>query len=221
MPTFCRHNRFIERCPICSKTLPGGEAESAPRPAARGPRVHLGAARRPQRALARQRACACTAKAARRTTATARRWCPACDASADATRLAEEIAFAGGRLLALAAEPPGTYGEARALAGDDLEAGHLDLLSDELPLAARGRGPLRRHPHRAGRRSAARSRGHPARSAHEPRPRARGGDAARLPPVGRAPGGRVRRRPRLERTAALRAAVRAARAPRLRAHGPL
>ena len=23
MPTFCRHNRFIERCPICSKTLPG------------------------------------------------------------------------------------------------------------------------------------------------------------------------------------------------------
>ena len=25
MPTFCRHNRFIERCPICSKTLPGNE----------------------------------------------------------------------------------------------------------------------------------------------------------------------------------------------------
>ena len=23
MPTFCRHNRFIERCPICSRTLPG------------------------------------------------------------------------------------------------------------------------------------------------------------------------------------------------------
>ena len=22
MPTFCRHNRFIERCPICSKTMP-------------------------------------------------------------------------------------------------------------------------------------------------------------------------------------------------------
>ena len=23
MPTFCRHGRFLERCPICSKTLPG------------------------------------------------------------------------------------------------------------------------------------------------------------------------------------------------------
>ncbi len=46
---------------------------------------------------------------------------PGLRASADATRLAEEIAFAGGRLLALAAEPPGTYAEARALAGRDLE----------------------------------------------------------------------------------------------------
>ena len=25
VPTFCRHNRFIERCPICSRTLPGAE----------------------------------------------------------------------------------------------------------------------------------------------------------------------------------------------------
>src|SRR5260370_18220034 len=28
MPTFCRHNRFIERCPICSKTLPSYAAEA-------------------------------------------------------------------------------------------------------------------------------------------------------------------------------------------------
>jgi len=46
---------------------------------------------------------------------------PGLRASADALRLAEEIAFSSGRLLALAASPPGPYGEARTLAGADLE----------------------------------------------------------------------------------------------------
>ena len=48
MPTFCRHNRFIERCPICSKTLPGYAAERDVRPPLR--------TRPPGRALARGRA---------------------------------------------------------------------------------------------------------------------------------------------------------------------
>ncbi len=42
-------------------------------------------------------------------------------ASADATRLAEEICFSSGRLLALEAQPPELYAEARALAVGDLE----------------------------------------------------------------------------------------------------
>ncbi|HEY4812227.1 MAG TPA: hypothetical protein VIH71_14330 [Solirubrobacteraceae bacterium] len=47
---------------------------------------------------------------------------PGLRASADAHRLAEELAFSSGRLLALAsAEPPGLYGEAQTLAVDDLE----------------------------------------------------------------------------------------------------
>lgn len=46
---------------------------------------------------------------------------PGLRASADALRLAEELAFSSGRLLALAAAPPGLYGESRALAGTDLE----------------------------------------------------------------------------------------------------
>jgi hypothetical protein len=46
---------------------------------------------------------------------------PGLHASADARRLAEELAFSSGRLLALDAAPPGPYGEARALAGSDLE----------------------------------------------------------------------------------------------------
>jgi hypothetical protein len=46
---------------------------------------------------------------------------PGLRASADALRLAEEIAFSSGRLLALAGAPPDLYGEARALGGTDLE----------------------------------------------------------------------------------------------------
>jgi len=46
---------------------------------------------------------------------------PGLRASADAARLAREIAFSSGRLLGLAAYPPGLYGELRALAAEDLE----------------------------------------------------------------------------------------------------
>jgi hypothetical protein len=46
---------------------------------------------------------------------------PGVRASADALRLVEEISFASGRLLTLAAEPPGLYGEARSLARTDLD----------------------------------------------------------------------------------------------------
>src|SRR5262249_38656874 len=40
-------------------------------------------------------------------------------ASADAARLADEIAFSSARLLLLAADPPGPYARARDLAGSD------------------------------------------------------------------------------------------------------
>jgi Alpha-glutamyl/putrescinyl thymine pyrophosphorylase clade 3 len=46
---------------------------------------------------------------------------PGVRASADALRLVEEISFASGRLLTLATEPPGLYGDARALARQDLD----------------------------------------------------------------------------------------------------
>jgi len=122
MPNFCRHGRFLERCPICSKTLPGNEpaATRTPRAKARGA---TGATK--------------TASGARRGRSAGgmrvRREGRAEDdgyssellqgvrASADAGRLAEEIAFANARLQALASEPPGLYGEARELASGDLE----------------------------------------------------------------------------------------------------
>ena len=50
MPTFCRHNRFIERCPICSLTLPGAEVQQA----TRAPRAKTGGARRSEPARRRR-----------------------------------------------------------------------------------------------------------------------------------------------------------------------
>jgi hypothetical protein len=46
---------------------------------------------------------------------------PGVRATADAARLAQEIAFASERLMVLELEPPSLYGEAQALAGGDLE----------------------------------------------------------------------------------------------------
>jgi hypothetical protein len=123
MPSFCRHGRFVERCPICSKSLPGNEPRSA------SPRAK---SKRP----ARTGGSSGTVSRGRRTRGEGLRvrregraeedgysspLLPGVRASADALRLAEEIAFASGRLLALAADPPGLYGEARALAATDLE----------------------------------------------------------------------------------------------------
>ncbi len=46
---------------------------------------------------------------------------PGIHATLDAERLADEIAFASGRLLALAADPPGCYAVVRELAAEDLQ----------------------------------------------------------------------------------------------------
>lgn len=120
MPTFCRHNRFIERCPICSKTLPGQASAPAAPPRKRQARAAAGApartarSRRPGGEDVRIRREGRAADDGYRSALA-----PGLRASADAYRLAEEIAFAGGRLLALATAPPGLYGQARADA--DLE----------------------------------------------------------------------------------------------------
>ena len=120
MPTFCRHNRFIERCPICSKTLPDRQPSGArPARASRAGRAASGArtgARRPRGdGLRVQREGRAEDDGYRCELV------PGLRASADASRLAQEIAFASGRLLTLAAAPPGLYGEARALGVSDLE----------------------------------------------------------------------------------------------------
>jgi hypothetical protein len=126
MPTFCRHNRFVERCPICSKTLPGsapaGSSSRTPAPArARS------TAQRTSRGRARSEGVRVQREGRAADDGYRSELVPGLRASADAVRLAEEIAFSAGRLLALAADPPGLYAEIRALAlassarGQDLE----------------------------------------------------------------------------------------------------
>ena len=191
MPTFCRHNRFIERCPICSKTLPehagAGTAPARTKRAAGGVRS-AGASRRAPRAEG--------VRVMREGRAADDGFhsglVPGIRSSQDAARLARELAFSSGRLLALAADPPGLYGEARALAQSDLEgAAWLCFLIVYL-------SPLEREDPFAGIREAlaggARSlTSRPPRSARAPRTRyrARQRDARRLPavgPPGRRPG---------------------------------
>jgi len=117
MPTFCRHNRFIDRCPICSKTLSGHAASKAPARSKRasGAGSTAGARRAPR---------ADTMRVMREGRAADDGFhselVPGIHSSQDAARLAQELAFSSGRLLALAADPPGPYRQAGELAGGDL-----------------------------------------------------------------------------------------------------
>jgi hypothetical protein len=125
VPTFCRHNRFIERCPICSKTLPGAPA-ATPKAGARA----RSAPARPRREGGSPRAGAARAGGGVRVRRELRasddgyrcELVPGVRASADAERLAREIAFSAGRLLALSGAPPDLYGEVRELGRREVEA---------------------------------------------------------------------------------------------------
>lgn len=119
MPTFCRHGRLEERCPVCvakAKKAAGGDAparraSTGPR---RPPRVASGTTRtRPGVVVRRE------ARAAE--DGYANDLVPGLRATADAARLATEIGFAVARVEELAADPPGRYAEVVSLAGTDRE----------------------------------------------------------------------------------------------------
>ncbi len=129
MPSFCRHNRFIERCPICSKSLPDSQSGAGSR--ARGS-TGAGAKRRTAgsgtsgaRSASRSgghRTGAETEQLRVRREARARddgyrnALLPGLHASSDAARLADELAFATGRLTRLRAAPPDLYAQIRTVA---------------------------------------------------------------------------------------------------------
>lgn len=129
MPTFCRHNRFIERCSICSKTLPGATPATGAGKrlkSARGPGAGTGASSlRGASATARNRRLRAGGREVRVHRETRAQedgyehpLVPGLRSSEDAARLADEIAFAAGRLLRMHAAPPGLFNEIRSLAGD-------------------------------------------------------------------------------------------------------
>jgi hypothetical protein len=126
MPTFCRHNRLVQNCPICAReqdiemrpvVSPGGRPE--PRPARSG----AGATGRrspvtapgPRAASGRSSAGLTVRRMAREADdGYASPLVPGIHSRADAARLAEELAFATTRLDVLAADPPGPYAEVAA-----------------------------------------------------------------------------------------------------------
>jgi hypothetical protein len=117
---FCRHNRFIERCPICRETVPGlaqptGGGRRTRAGVAEGSEgAARGGARRGGSPRVRRRGGLHVSHERRAEDDGYRSpLAPGLRASQDAVRLAEEIAFAQGRLLALTAAPPDLYGEMR------------------------------------------------------------------------------------------------------------
>jgi hypothetical protein len=127
MPTFCRHSRLVQNCPICSReqdvemrpvVSPGGQTM---RPARTASGSTPGAAST-RSATSRRSGSARTGGRSgngvivRRLTRGAddgfrSALVPGLRSSADARRLADELAFAATRLARLAADPPGLYAE--------------------------------------------------------------------------------------------------------------
>ncbi|HEX7291648.1 MAG TPA: hypothetical protein VF250_11035 [Conexibacter sp.] len=115
MPTFCRHNRFLANCPICSgdqvevvsnrRTSPAKPARSTPP----RPRSGSSATRGGRAGGLRVRQIAREQEDGFRSTLI-----PGVKASAAAERLADELAFAVARLELLAAAPPGLYADVAA-----------------------------------------------------------------------------------------------------------
>jgi hypothetical protein len=115
VPTFCRHNRFVQNCPICAREQAAELREV----------VSPGTAKRP--ASRRGSQTRSTGMQVRRLARGAddgfrSPLVPGLKSSADAERLAEELAFAAGRLARLEADPPGAYAEvAESASGGDIE----------------------------------------------------------------------------------------------------
>jgi len=120
MPTFCRHNRLVQNCPICSKeqdvemrpvVSPGGQTVRPARASgatASGTRSGSGAARASTRASG-----GLTVRRLSRATGDGFRSAlvPGLRSGVDAQRLAEELAFAATRLERLRSDPRGLYAE--------------------------------------------------------------------------------------------------------------
>jgi hypothetical protein len=134
MPTFCRHNRLVQNCPICSReqaielrpvVTPSAPRSTQPRPSApKGARPRSDSARSSATGGVRVRRFARGGDDGYRSPLL-----PGLKSSQEAERLAEEVAFAAWRLERLELDPPGLYAEVADQAGDLQERTWLAFLS--------------------------------------------------------------------------------------------
>jgi hypothetical protein len=127
VPSFCRHNRLIQNCPICSReqAVELRPIVSSGTPRSSLPRTSTSSASGGRSAAPRGKGSRSGAGVSVRRLARGAddgyhsSLVPGLRSSSDAERLAEELAFAAARLAALEHDPPGLYSE---VAGDgDLE----------------------------------------------------------------------------------------------------
>jgi hypothetical protein len=122
MPTFCRHNRLVQNCPICSKeqdvemrpvVSPGGQTVRPGRHAGASSTGTSPRTRGSARSSGGRASGGLTVRRLSRAAADDFRssLVPGLHSGADAQRLAEELAFAANRLQHLATDPPGLYAE--------------------------------------------------------------------------------------------------------------
>jgi hypothetical protein len=113
MPTFCRHNRLIQNCPICSREqsieLRPVVSSSAPRTTQLRPADTSSS--RPRGRSGSARGVRVSRMARGLDDGYHAPLLPGLRSSADAERLAEEIALAVARLARLGDDPPGLYAE--------------------------------------------------------------------------------------------------------------
>jgi hypothetical protein len=124
VPTFCRHNRLVENCPICSKKE---QVSSPTRSVARRPSRPAGssAVRAPRKSVSS----GMTVRRVQRAPDDGYEHdlIPGLRSSVDAGRLADELAFSTARLRELSDAPPGLYAEVAGM-GDREEAAWLTFL---------------------------------------------------------------------------------------------
>lgn len=132
MPSFCRHNHLVQNCPICSR-----EQHIELRPVVTGGTRAEAPAATPRRATPPRSG---SAGGRSRPGVTVRRMArgaddgyrselaPGLKSSADAERLALELAWAVSRLEVLATDPPGLYAEIADADGDPEERTWLAFL---------------------------------------------------------------------------------------------
>ena len=115
-PSFCRHNRFLQNCPICSPAAAKAPPAARREPGAAPTRTARSGTRPGRSSAVRVRRLHQAADDGYRSELVT-----GIKATEDAERLATELAFATARLAELAADPPGLYADIVTL--DDAEEG--------------------------------------------------------------------------------------------------